>query len=834
MKRKVFKKMVGALGLFASASIVAASCFNSTKTLGFDQNDDGKIVLANTYSSTSPIAKALEEIVDQYNKQKPQGDYPVELFSIAGGYGGGDESVNTKLASKDKTQFFNLIFNYPNVTAQLVRHGQALKLNKGEQAVDASIFSDKFLEENYSIPGNDDRSIYSLPLTRSTEVLVINAPVVYQLLSQAKAANDLMIADNAETKALWDSWKEKAKINLGSSSKTMMKEMKKTMEKDSEAGSAAGAGMASGGQGQSGSGAAGSGASTGAQGGSGSGSQSGSSSTGGSQSGSGSTGTGVTARSTNLRDDQNMTQTSPAAGAETPAMAKEAATTEQPAAAETVSSDYIKKLWGDYQSVDGGLKGYTLDANVFNATKGLIDLSVRIAKSYSTKLKAPNDRQQIDPQAVLGIDSPSNFLYTNSFSQVNGNWNEFLVRKSSNGKTYDFNALLNNDNNRAAPLMNTFNAVKPLIDANGLFLNNGGNYSSNWEKFHQLAFFLGSTSGYYQSFVDDKEGSNLVFKNVDMKVASYEFPRFTSDLYAPTKTEYGQGAIGAFNNRGKRYVIYKKESLTEELKKVETNKAIPDEMNRATAETALSNRLKTIESSLATMDNQATIQIGWIGTGFDLDKFNSAVKPKIHQLGNLYDKKYKAAFVLDTDAEKKIVPTEQSLQAKEADIRIAPKKFDQANTKEIVMTQGASLIGIHANEKEDIQTKKFINWLIKTGNINVPAVMKKGKVETPAFTGTPLNFIVDRASYILPTNEFLNNPNVKDNKTEYQKIAIDAFKSIQSDNNYVPYNDVPDFRSGTFRKTIDSTLVSANSTKADFAKFFDNLKKASPDIVKRN
>ncbi|MDC4182565.1 P68 family surface lipoprotein [Mycoplasma bradburyae] len=816
MKRKVFKKMVGALGLFASASIVAASCFNSTKTLGFDQNDDGKIVLANTYSSTSPIAKALEEIVDQYNKQKPQGDYPVELFSIAGGYGGGDESVNTKLASKDKTQFFNLIFNYPNVTAQLVRHGQALKLNKGEQAVDASIFSDKFLEENYSIPGNDDRSIYSLPLTRSTEVLVINAPVVYQLLSQAKAANDLMIADNPETKALWDSWKEKAKINLGSSSKTMMKEMKKTMEKAPEASGNMGFGMASGGDNAQG------GASSGAAG-----SQSGSNSAGGTQGGSGSTGTGVTARSANLREDSvMMSQTPPAAGTET--------STEQPAAAETVSSDYIKKLWGEYKSVEGGLKGYTLDANVFNTTKGLIDLSVRIAKSYSTKLKAPNDRQQIDPQAVLGIDSPSNFLYTNSFSQVNGNWNEFLVRKSSNGKTYDFNALLNNDNNRAAPLMNTFNAVKPLIDANGLFLNNGGNYSSNWEKFHQLAFFLGSTSGYYQSFVDDKEGSNLVFKNVDMKVASYEFPRFTSDLYAPTKTEYGQGAIGAFNNRGKRYVIYKKENFNDSLKADKNNKVIPDEMNRAAAETALSTRLESIKTTLPESKDGNQTQIGWIGTGFDLDKFNSAVKPKIHQLGNLYDKKYKAAFVLDTDAEKKIVPTEQSLQAKEADIRIAPKKFDQANTKEIVMTQGASLIGIHANEKEDIQTKKFINWLIKTGNINVPAVMKKGKVETPSFTGTPLNFIVDRASYILPTNEFLNNPNVKDNKTEYQKIAIDAFKSIQSDNNYVPYNDVPDFRSGTFRKTIDSTLVSANSTKADFAKFFDNLKKASPDIVKRN
>ncbi|SYV93777.1 Uncharacterised protein [Mycoplasmoides gallisepticum] len=61
------------------------------------------------------------------------------------------------------------------------------------------------------------------------------------------------------------------------------------------------------------------------------------------------------------------------------------------------------------------------------------------------------------------------------------------------------------------------------------------------------------------------------------------------------------------------------------------------------------------------------------------------------------------------------------------------------------------------------------------------------------------------------------------------------FKSILDDpNNYVPYTDAPDFRSGSFRQSLDSTLVSANSSKSNFDTFMNNLDKAVPTIVKQN
>ncbi|SYV93773.1 Mycoplasma MG185/MG260 protein, partial [Mycoplasmoides gallisepticum] len=71
-------------------------------------------------------------------------------------------------------------------------------------------------------------------------------------------------------------------------------------------------------------------------------------------------------------------------------------------------------------------------------------------------------------------------MFNATFSQVNGNKDNFMIRKTADNRAYDYNALLSNQDNRNQQLKNAFNALSPLINANGLFLNNGGNYSSNW------------------------------------------------------------------------------------------------------------------------------------------------------------------------------------------------------------------------------------------------------------------------------------------------------------------------------------------------------------------
>ncbi|QMT98556.1 P80 family lipoprotein [Mycoplasma tullyi] len=781
MKLKSFKKVIGALGVISGASLFVASCTRASTR--FDQVDDGKLVLASSFSSSSPITLSLNDVITQYNKTKPATDYPVEIFSIAGGYSGGQQTVNTKLASKDKTQFFNLIFNYPVVTAQLVRYDAALKLNKGAEPVDVSVFPEQLLQENYDILGNTDRSVYGVPFTRSTEVLVTNVPVVYQLLSQAMTNGDLKISEDPETQKLWAEWRMKAQSNLGNGNNNSRSGSRRNR-----------------------------------------------------RSGNGNklTEDGTAKTVTEGQEGQTGAAGTPPA-AEMPAMA-EMASPAAPAAEQPtqmpVSSEFIKKLWGDYRSVDGGLKGYTFSAAALNTTTSLLDLSTRIAKSYPDNLKPVNDRKPTSPQGVIGIDSPSNYLYNATFSQVNGDKDKFMIRKTADNRAYDYNALLKNQDDRNEQLKNAFNALSPLIDANGLFLNDGGNYSSNWGKYHQLGFFLSSTSGFYQSFVSN-QSFNLVFKGVDASVGTYQFPNFTSNLYAPTQEEYNAGALAAYTSSRQRWVIYKKDKLTDELKQTKTNIAITDEAHRQKAEEALSKALESMKSDLGTENNKKLI--GYIGTGFELDKFDPAVKDKVYEAGNLNNRNFMSAFVLTSDVDKVAIPSEQSLQVNEADIRVAPTKFYASATKNTIITQGPSLIGIHANEKEDIQTKRFINWLIK-GSVDIPATMNAdGRVTNPGYKGTPLNYLVAKASYILPTREFLNDPKNESTNNPYQNIATHVFKSVLDDpTNYVPYNDAPDFRSGTFRQSLDSTLVSANSSKSNFDTFISNLDKAVPAILKQN
>ncbi|QZX49173.1 P80 family lipoprotein [Mycoplasma sp. E35C] len=714
------------MSLASASALIAASCghrANNTGKPAFDQIDDGKIVVANTFSTSSTVYKAIEDVIKEYNKQKSDSDYEVVLRPIGSGYPDGSKQTSIKLETSDTSNFYNLIFNYDNIVANLLRYNMGLAFDKGENKVDTSKFAKEFLDLNYQIAGNTDQSIYSLPFTKSTEVLVTNIPVLYQLLSEAKNKGDLTLAENTETTNTWTEWENKAKKNLGKAS------------------------------------------------------------------------------------DQKIT------------------------------SEKISKLWGNYKSVDGGLKGYTLDlTKVFETHKALFEFATRIAKSYPDNLPTPKKRVPTGPNGVLGIDSGSNYLYTSSLSQVNGDWNKFIIRKSNDSKYYDFPGLINNDDNRQRELEESYNNVKPLIDSNGLYLNKGGQYSSNWEKFHQLVFFLGSTSGYWQSFAPAKENSSyrLVFKtsgDINANNNTYQFPNYTSDLYAPTKDEHDAGALAAFKWSSKRYVIYEKEKLTEELKKIETNISFVDSEpatgNVSKSEAALKTALTNVK--FKTDVNEKDKLIGWIGTNFVLSSFDKKVQEKIYSGGKFYDPKREAAFVLANDADKVAVSSEETLQEDEADIRLAPTKFDESNTKHIITTQGANLIGIHANENEDRETKKFVNWLINEGNVKIDFEENKKIVK---FDGIPLDYIIRRASYLLPSKDYLNNVD-QTQKTSYEKVAIKAIKSIIDDpENYVAYSDPAEYRSATFRGNLDTYFVAANEEAYNFEKFIKELIKNIDPILK--
>lgn len=145
---------------------------------------------------------------------------------------------------------------------------------------------------------------------------------------------------------------------------------------------------------------------------------------------------------------------------------------------------------------------------------------------------------------------------------------------------------------------------------------------------------------------------------------------------------------------------------------------------------------------------------------------------------------------------------------------------------QVTITQGPNIIGIHANEKENAETQKFVNWFL---NNTESWEVKNGK-DSSTKQQTAAEFFAESASYILPLKEIFDKDNKKatenkDNNTSnkkqantYAEKALDLFQQI-SKGDIVSYSDPSDFRSGKFRDGIGSNFNAAVSSKADFDRF---------------
>ena len=201
------------------------------------------------------------------------------------------------------------------------------------------------------------------------------------------------------------------------------------------------------------------------------------------------------------------------------------------------SDNKIKESWGEYQEVDGGLKNFEFKASIFENWHDLLDFSTRVAKSFK-KIHENSNKKGNDIQGILGVDSTPNSLFTSVFAAGGGDYNNFFY-KIENGRA-DFSNFKNKGTSYQN-LQKVFGDFKGLIDKNGIFVNKGGSYSSNFQKFHQLAYSISSTSGFFYSFAGNsakrlKFGDNFI-----------EFPRFTQEIKAPSTENGGQSnLLGTF------------------------------------------------------------------------------------------------------------------------------------------------------------------------------------------------------------------------------------------------------------------------------------------------
>ncbi|WPB50615.1 P80 family lipoprotein [Metamycoplasma subdolum] len=181
------KKILFALAPLAVATLplVGASCGGgntSTKFL-FDQQDDGRIKLYSGFATSAPQGAGLRTIVAEFNKfaktseAKAAGYLPVDVAVGSNGYS--TEELKNKLEAKDDKQFFNLMTNYATASSIIARYRMNLDFSKDFESYGLHPL---FKNVNDQIAGIKSHERWVVPISRSSEMMSINKPVLGKLL----------------------------------------------------------------------------------------------------------------------------------------------------------------------------------------------------------------------------------------------------------------------------------------------------------------------------------------------------------------------------------------------------------------------------------------------------------------------------------------------------------------------------------------------------------------------------------------------------------------------------------------------------------------------------
>lgn len=185
------------LGLAPAAALIAASGLSaacghtgggSGTSYGFDQTDDGKLVLASGFSNTNKQGIALKAVVDAYNKwikdnnKQSEGYLPVEVKTLANGYN--TNTLRSDLDAKNSNDFYNMTLNYPAAASILSQYKMNLAISKEDY--DKFGIENGFNLGNDLIGGNTKKEKWVVPLSRSSEMLSVAKALVGKFIKELK------------------------------------------------------------------------------------------------------------------------------------------------------------------------------------------------------------------------------------------------------------------------------------------------------------------------------------------------------------------------------------------------------------------------------------------------------------------------------------------------------------------------------------------------------------------------------------------------------------------------------------------------------------------------
>ncbi|MDZ7293727.1 P68 family surface lipoprotein [Mycoplasmopsis pulmonis] len=438
----------------------------------------------------------------------------------------------------------------------------------------------------------------------------------------------------------------------------------------------------------------------------------------------------------------------------------------------------IEKIWG--KPVDSGsFKDYVFKKSLFESYQDLIDFSNKVALTFpeSTSTKEI-DGKIYTAEGVLGVDTVANVIYSIAYSLVEGDDSKFIFNNTKTKSVIDFDSAFQQGSPEYENLKKSYEILRSGLPTKAVKILDDGDYASNYQKFHKMLFGLGSTSGY--SFNYAKAGANKSLTLENKSVINGNFLSLIKGLKPkkPDGKDQKAGFLSYIQNGRYTNTIFKSTAAKEDVKNFDIQLSSPEV--DAFLEAKLNGSPKTNPDFYGFISSESSIK--------DLiDKDKSLLASNGGQI-TILGKDHRNITFYYIDAEKSKFATgsdSATMQENELVTRIAPYKADSSRQKNVILAQGPSLIGIHANEKEDKGTKAFVKWLL-TGTIDEISIGKQGE-EIKYTNQSPISIFGTHSSYLIPTKEFFENPvsvdkgKAPENKKELPQALDEAKRTSKSE-----------------------------------------------------
>lgn len=750
------------MGMAIPTIATLVSCGKSTR---FEQQNDDKLIFAHSFGSTGAQIKALEKVVEKWNeyvkaqraagKGKKEGFIPMELRQINGGYSGLTNELNTKLNAKDKTTFWNLVFNYPVATSTLKKYDMHLSFStKDDQDLSKAkmeeVFAPKFLEFNQRIASLDKNEVWAIPTNRSSQVTTINTPVMAYILKKAKAdgatikTEDAAFFTDIERKGLKDAtsvakiWKGEIEGGYVSSENGLKGfKFKKSIFETYDG----------------------------------------------------------------LFDLASRIKVAfpKAFGKDSLKDAKNVFGID--ALANVVYTMALSEVNGDYSKFLFGLneKNTAIDYN--SLLNGTDKEKVKIFKEIFEVIRKAIKEKSIFIKDVS--DYASNYLKNHQMA--------FALSSTAGFK--------NNIVDKQAYRISLSGTDKKDTTINlgnyDFFIYN---VSAKEKSEGKLARIIDSSKASdvlakrKYNFIYSKAKAEQIINGYDEEISALDAQiKAANDADKPA-LETKKSKVAKTKSDFIKYNKFASDDIVKGLEKITKGATVPtvdvDDKN------VLSQEPGEVLGVFTTSDSFKDHYKNYPDTFIYGDGENTFALKYSKDKKAFENEKY-GMFLLKVETGKANIATasiQETLQKEELVSLIHPLKWKETNTKKVVTSQGPSLMAIHSNEDEDKATREFAKWFL---NNKTNFTDKKEADAKEEDKQTPVEYFAIEASYTVPSKAYLANADKSEfmkKQNAFNKIAIERFKKVSDDTTgeYVIFEDPTDALADSFRKTLEKTFSTWN------------------------